>query len=76
MKLISNSTLGPAAGSGLGGRADDTHPANRRRVTHRLQGTCMVRDSSSVRVEGSICLNHLCLGARGSGGLQGPGRLA
>lgn len=76
MKLISNSTLGPSVGSGLGGRAVDTHPANRGRVTHGLQGTCAVRDSSRVRVEGSICLNNLCLGARGSRGAQGPGRLA
>ena len=76
MKLISNSTLGPSTGSGLGGRDDDTHPAIRGRVTHGLQGTCGVRDSRGVRVKGSICLNNLRLGARGSRGRQGPGRLA
>ncbi|CAK7292007.1 hypothetical protein VULLAG_LOCUS2275 [Vulpes lagopus] len=77
LKLISNSTLGPSAGSGLGGRADDTHPNNRGRVTHGLQGTrgvtCGIRDPTRVRVEGGICLNNLCPGARG---MWGPGRLA
>lgn len=35
-----------------------------------------VRDPRGVRVEGSICLNNMCLGAEAPGGGHGPGRLA